>query len=287
MSKVQQALRSDTFLRLAIATAGVIIGSFFTSLLNGDIRFVWSLVALLALTTLGLILSIQDSTRHTEDIAERVALACGDLSATKDDLVSSFGVRVQVQLVDDIIEHDDVDHDIVSVIMSEAKDEILVADIGSPHFSPDVGIPDDLRRQHLDRLVAKASESSSMTYQRIYQLKKGIRGHDLFEFDPLMRKHCGEMVQLASSSERVYLGTLPRMYPYSWIIVDNSILILELYRYMQGDDEPRYSGAIVIHDPDHKFTHHYRRMWNHLHGQATPLTASDLERTAKAEATDQ
>lgn len=276
MNLVRRLLRSDYFLRLAIALGGVILGAFFTNLLNGDARFVWSLVALLVLTTLGLILSIQDSTQHTEGIAEQVARVCGDLSATKDELVRNFGVRVQVQLIDDIVEHDDVDHDIVSVIMHGAQDEILVADIGSPHIAPDIGIPDDLRRQHLDRLITKAAGSSAMVYQRIYQMKDGLTGADLFASDPLMRQHCTQMCDLASEGDRVYLGTLPRMYPYSWIIVDNSVLILELYRYMDGDEEPRYNGAIIIHDPNHQFTPYYRQMWQHLHGQATPLKTRDL-----------
>ncbi|MDQ6726405.1 MAG: nucleotide-binding protein [Actinomycetota bacterium] len=198
------------------------------------------------------------------------------------DLARSLGLEVAVQRIEDLRGEEHLDRDIVSTAMASARSELLVADMGAAYGGPDMEIPPALKRGHYERLLAVAcDETNPVRYQRIYQLVDPLEWPQDLR-DQILLDHCRAMCSLNDDAgSRIALRATRRIFPYTWMIIDNEVVVLELYRF-SNDGRPGYYRALVIRDPEGSLVSVFRSMWDDLsvHPDTRTVRASELVRKA-------
>ena len=291
-NRVSRFLSHKHIRRLGIAVAGVLLGVVVQNVASGVIPVISVLSSLVALAILALLLSLQDNElrassdrelaqQASEEAAVNISQSLSQFSTALEDVRRNRGLQVHFQSVDVLNSYNDMDCDIVSHAMAGAKRQILVVDVGSPHDAPGKGINPKLRRDHLQRLICLA-DRRPIEYRRIYQLQDPHRldSSNLYTNDVILLDHCRKMVKLSDKyavDDRISFGVLPRVFPYSWIIIDGETLVLELYRFKGNGKDPSYDGALVVRDPQGDLVGYFESKWRQLEREcAHTLRLCDL-----------
>lgn len=270
--------RGPSLQKIAIGLGGIVLGVVIQNFIDSQFRLVSALVGFMALGIITILLILQDRSSEWENITaaqnaqaeqieKQLRLLIEKLSRGFADMRNSLGLSVQVQLLEELNKQQSVEEDIVSVAMRNATRKLLVADIEAAQGVIGTTTRSDLRKEYLCRLMDRARDSRRpLEYRRLVQVSDPSQPVKSAITDPLLLEHCREMCQLYSTEGRVSFCLAPRIFPYSWIIVDDEIVVLELYRYRHAH-LPTFERSILVRDPQGSFVEAFMSIWRELAGQ--------------------
>ncbi|MFF4490760.1 hypothetical protein ACFY0F_30550 [Streptomyces sp. NPDC001544] len=279
---------------------GAILGAVVQELLNTDLRVVAAIatvLAMLAIGTLAALGALIDSHRGTNDQLlgdARALVAAIDqeraeqnavlsrtssiLSTELRNLSAQFGLRVSRLLLSDVNAMETLDEDKSAQLIFSVQEELCVLDILSeeghwPDESMDSQHSEDFFRE-LIRLID--SLTPGVAYKRIVQVMNPTAA-------PLRAKsstfigHCHDMLDMREErNSRVSLRVARTRFPFKFMLIDRSRLVLQLQEYGQGEQRLTIWGEILIEDPSKQLVSIFREIWDQIDDD--PLTRTIIRR---------
>ncbi len=277
--------RLVTWRRLVLAltgfAAGAVFGAIVQDLVNSDMRLLDAAVGVLCLAILALVTVLSEVSK-----ASRTSHA--DVIDRLEAFGRYFNLRVRCQMLKDANNYHSPDQDLVVQAFRAAKREILVLDhLTDEGVRPDIDMNPAVMKWHLDTIEARAREG--VAYRRYCQVTDTSKPFHHIRArattsggnEHVFADHCIAMCEMRSAAQgSVILKVAPHIYPYKFVIIDRSVLVLQLHEVDSGGsdpDDPRTLCELVVDDPQRQLIDHFTSMWqkvdNHPHTRA--ITASD------------
>jgi hypothetical protein len=282
---------SKRLLALTGFVAGTVFGAVLQEALSTELRLLEGAIAILCLAVVGLTALLGEMERTAKlshvDIVEHL----GEVERITRDSLETFGkyfnLRVRCQMIRDTNNYHSPDQDLVVEAFRRAREEILVLDhLTDEGVRPDVDMNPQVMKWHLDTIESRAREG--VVYRRYCQVANTERPfHNVHarafegrETENVFADHCISMSDMRSAAADVILKVSPNVYPYKFLIIDKSILILQLQEVDQAEsdhDDPRTLCELIIDDPQRQLIDHFMKMWDKVenHPKTRAITASD------------
>ncbi len=261
-----------------------------------------AMVGLLSLAVAALVaseLSRDDSRRRadeqirdqTKTIATDVRLSLSqyevDLGNLSDNLINSmyalesqFGLRVGRLLQSEVNSFSSMDEDTSARMILSAKEELRILDVIAENGSwPDDSMNQDILDSVFRQIIHRAeTPPHRITYRRIIQASNPSAGLHSVENETLL-KHCKEILRLRQQGgRRSALRIANRRFPFKFVLIDNTGLILQLQEYCGEGNVFRLWGELQISDPGHRLIPVFREIWDQIDdaNDTRHLSISDL-----------
>ncbi|GIF08270.1 hypothetical protein [Actinoplanes siamensis] len=195
-------------------------------------------------------------------------------------MAANVGMRADALTLSELNEAKSVETDRTRQLMGAAKEEILILDLlledGSwPNEAMDAQYQADAF-ESFDALVRQTSPGIS--YRRIIQVvepESSLR----HARTPQLVKHCHHMVGLQRArAGKVSLRVTRRRFPFKFIIVDRTAVVLQLQEYGDDPGALRIWGEVLINDPGGQLVAVFRAIWDEFvdHPSTRTVTVADL-----------
>jgi hypothetical protein len=245
---------------LAGALSGAVLGAVVQAELTGTGRLVEMVVGVLCLATIGSTAAMLGMTRSTKKAL--------------DDFAQVFDITIRSQSVRAVNSYRSPADDLVVHAFRHAKEEILSLDqLTDQGVRPDIQIHPNVMSWHLEAILERV-KSADVRYVRYCQVSDTTRP---FPFatennsdapaENAFAEHCIGMCELQATGHNVSLRIAPNVFPYKFLIIDGSTLILQLQELCDvGQDvkEPRTRCELVIQDPRKILINQFMDMWKQL-----------------------
>ncbi|MEV0897940.1 hypothetical protein [Actinoplanes sp. NPDC049802] len=253
----------------AIVVSGAVLGVALDRLTKGVAGISGLSLAVVAIAGIAMFFSFEDNSRSLADFRGLTVRQTAGLQAELLDLKRRLALNVSFQGVKALNSLPDISGDKIAQAMLSAKRELLIVDlIPASGARPDASMRSDLLAEQWEAMLRLPLENSSLTYRRMCQVPS-LDGKLLIPaLEADFVDHCDGMLKLKRDhGARVSLRFAPTKYPYKFMIVDGTILILELHRFRSDGTDPVVDQELVIHDPDGSITDSFRAMWDDLADQ--------------------
>jgi hypothetical protein len=272
--------------------AGAILGRLIDSVLNSQLHLWEATLALVCIAAVGITaVSLSAARTATESNRELARAFEATATATRRSLTElgqNLGLRVRSQMLTDANRHEAPEDDLVVQAFRAARQEILVLDrLSSSGERPDVTMDDRVMTWHLDAILERARDHVSYTrYVQVDDVREpfgALRPTSATQRVNPFAVHCVAMSQLrASDQARVLLKVCPTIFPYKFVIIDSTTLVLQLHEVdgaLDGDDSPRTICELVIDDPHRELIRHFADMWRKVdaHRDIRTITATSQD----------
>jgi hypothetical protein len=270
------------------ALTGAVLGAVVQDELNSSFSFLVAIVGILSLAVFALLVSEtarEDSRRHTDQqirdettaITEEVKRAHdrqrveldvlkANLTSSIDALGAQLGLRVGRLLQSELSALSSTHVDTSEQMIREAKGELCILDI----IAEDGSWPDECMNQGiLDRafqnMLNRVKDSPpSLTYRRILQVADVSVGLRKVKC-PTLLQHCRDILKLRQEKVRhASLRLAQRRFPFKFVLIDNSGLILQLQEYSGQGDAFILWGELQVSDPGHNLVTIFRQIWDQI-----------------------
>jgi hypothetical protein len=300
---------SKTALAIASALVGAVMGAVVQDILNSDFRFLTAIAAVLSLGIVGLLVgqaAFADSHRAANEQVvagtqavlvearksrleqqEELRRIAGDLAKNMTSLASQFGLRVERLLLADVNAMASLDEDQSAQLILSAQEELCILDILSDEGRwPDEAMDEQHAADYFGELMKHIRESSPpVSYKRIVQVvdpKSSLLGAKNARFI----EHCYAMLELRRlRGRRVSLRVARRRFPFKFMLIDRSRLVLQLQEYDGGSAALKIWGEILISDPNRDLIAIFREIWEQVDDDAETRTVTEVDLPASPPST--
>lgn len=291
-------------LLLAVGSAltGAVLGAAVQAMVDTKLRMAAAGVTVLCILTFGIfaaLIAALDAERTTsskvtasnkvlidknqvgiDDLARRMEYASASLMGQFDILSNQIGLHVERVLVSEINQTPSMEADLtLQTILSAAKEICvldLITDTGS--WSDEWMNQQDYSRPYLAALIEKVRTSSPpIIYKRILQLPDSLPLKSIAS--PPLTEHCQAMMSLRKvMSHRISLRTTSKRFPFKFVLIDGSRLVLQLEEYDERGVNLRAWGELVISDPLDALVSIFREIWDEINDdpRTRSVSAADL-----------
>jgi hypothetical protein len=182
-------------------------------------------------------------------------------------LSSQFGLSVERLLISDTDNYSSVAEDTSAQMIFSAESELLILDL----LGEDGGWPDDAMNQKLlDQAFAKIiklveAPQSQLTYKRIVQVPDPADGLLRMKNGNLL-KHCHNILRVRGqgvATKRAVLRIAKQRFPFKFVMIDQSKLILQLQQYSDGKKLTLW-GELQIADPTRNLITIFKQIWDEI-----------------------
>ena len=289
---------SRVVLAVVSALVGATLGAGVQEALNSELRLLSAVTCAVLLAIIGVLAgqaTMIDSQRKivsdsralvTSAEAERHASSrrldelSKSLTREMTDLEMQFGLRVDRLLLSEVNAMTSLDEDASAQLIFSAEEELCVLDIISEHGRwPDESMDDEHSDDFFNELIGRVKEADPpISYKRIVQVKDpstSLRRAASGRFI----NHCHNMLEVRSGGKhKVSLRVTRMRFPFKFMLIDKSRLVLQLQEYEEGGDWFRIWGEILINDPKREFVSIFREIWDQIDDDplTRTVTAKDL-----------
>jgi hypothetical protein len=214
-----------------------------------------------------------------------------DILSALDAFSRDLNLQVRCQMLAQVNEYTSPTQDMVVQAFREARQEILVLDqLSARGARPDANMRREVMAWHLDAIVDTV-RSRGIRYRRYCQTDDPDQPFGPIEdgaapgTDSPFAAHCLDMCDLKAQSKDVSLRAAPHVFPYKFVIVDKSVLILqlqELHDENAGTDTMRTICELVIHDPRQELIGHFLQMWRRIESHGGGRSLDNSTRSVQA-----
>ncbi|MBB5627173.1 hypothetical protein [Sphaerisporangium krabiense] len=270
------------------ALVGAVLGAAVQEVLTTELRLAAAIAVVLCVTVIGLfaaLLATLESRRQADiEVSEsnqallwtvrKEAVELGDrfqqasiaIAAEVRDLSKRFGLHVEQLLLEEVNAMDSLDDDKTAQLMLSAQQELFVLDLISEegHW-PDGAMQADHSKDFFETLVQKVRGAPpSFTYKRIVQVSDPLRSLRNAKTTGFIR-HCHAMLDLRKrKGHRVTLRVARRRFPFKFMLMDRTKLVIQLQEYSDVDESLRIWGEILISDPSSELIKIFLNIWAEL-----------------------
>jgi hypothetical protein len=289
------------------ALIAAVLGAAVQEMLDTRLRFAAAAVfavCILVVTLLAALAALVDSRIQAdrdvvvaveEQMAQHQVLtgvAAGRISALGREvsaLAGCIGMKVDTMLLSELNRTKTLESDRTMQLILDAKEEVRILDL----LLHDGRWPDEA----MDQLYLKETFDAfgellnradpPISYRRIVQVSEPHRSLQN-ALTPLFVRHCHDMIELRrSKASLVSLRVTRTRFPFKFILIDQSAVILQLQEY--GDDKEddlQIWGEVLISDPGGQLVAVFRAIWDELVDDPSTrtVTLADLPPLAAAPA---
>jgi hypothetical protein len=267
------------------ALIAAVLGAAVQEMLDTRLRFAAAAVfavCILVVTLLAALAALVDSRIQAdrdvvvaveEQMAQHQVLtgvAAGRISALGREvsaLAGCIGMKVDTMLLSELNRTKTLESDRTMQLILDAKEEVRILDL----LLHDGRWPDEA----MDQLYLKETFDAfgellnradpPISYRRIVQVSEPHRSLQN-ALTPLFVRHCHDMIELRrSKASLVSLRVTRTRFPFKFILIDQSAVILQLQEY--GDDKEddlQIWGEVLISDPGGQLVAVFRAIWDEL-----------------------
>lgn len=291
---------------LGSAVAGAVLGAAIQAIMNSQFRILASMTVVLALAIIGMLAGLLVNSASVQEAHDRIleqvqALvtvirsASGEQQSVTESgfeqlvrqlglLARQAGLSVELLPIDEINQFERVEDDPTTKLVLSAKEELLILDLldDGGEWTHRV-IRDDHLDSHFQAVVEHVREySPPLLYKRIIQVADP--GVGLHEAAIPVTEHLRAMLVLKEEKgHRVSLRVTRKRFPFKFIIVDRSAIILQLHSYDSPSGSLQIWGELLIMDPGHTFVSIFRNIWDEIEDDFYTRTigADDLSQPSR------
>ncbi|WP_436533678.1 hypothetical protein [Actinoplanes sp. HUAS TT8] len=181
-------------------------------------------------------------------------------------LAGSVGMKVDTMMLDELNRAKTVESDRTVQLMLTTKEEILVLDLLLEDGRwPDEAMDQSYQTNAFDVFYGLLSQSDpAICYKRIVQVESPEAGlhHAL---TPNLVRHCHDIMDLQSiRSGKVSLRVTRRRFPFKFIIIDRTALVIQLQEYGDTPSDLRIWGEVLVNDPGGQLVGVFRGIWDEI-----------------------
>jgi hypothetical protein len=252
------------------AIAGAVLGALADDLLQQSdqiLRAIAVVVSLMAVGLFAMLLAHDKSAQSTRTaLSDQLTALNKDLSQRIELVSKQYGLSVDRVMLAEIAQLGRMEDDRTAQRFLSAKRELLVLDVLSEggHW-PTSALPEEYSRTFYDSLVAHVEANSPpLVYKRIIQVE------DMAEpfrhaTTASVREHCEQMVRLRrEQGPRIALFVAEKRMPYKFIIIDETMLILQLLEYDDEKRNLRIWQELAVSDPRGDLVSAFREIWTDI-----------------------
>ncbi|MET3423250.1 hypothetical protein BJ973_002462 [Actinoplanes tereljensis] len=181
-------------------------------------------------------------------------------------MVGSIGMKVDTMLLSELNSVKTIEGDRTVQLMLSTKEELRILDL----LLEDGQWPDDAMDQSYQssafdvfRELLEQSESP-ISYKRIIQVAEPASSLSRAR-TPSLVKHCHDIIDLRQRrGSRVSLRVTRHRFPFKFIIIDQSAIVLQLQEYGGDPSDLRSWGEVLITDPGGQLVAVFRGIWEEL-----------------------
>lgn len=280
------------------AFAAAVLGAAIQELTSGgaESKVLWTIAGVLALATIGLYATLRlhrESTEELYDDLRRQADGLNtafqarttQLSNQVDRVSKQFGQSVERVLISDIKKMTSISEDRTIELILNAKQELLILDLLSQNgFWSDETLPDKHAAEFFNALADHAQRHSPpFIYTRIVQVDDVTDPFSRANAKATTLDHCKRMLQLRKDKGiSISLRVAQKRFPQKFILIDKSILILQLHEYDGGDGTLKLWQELLISDPHGGLVPAFREIWTEIEQESIAVQPGHLAFTEQA-----
>lgn len=294
-------------LAVGSALTGAVLGAAVQEVLNTNLRLMAAITAVLSIAVIGLLATLLATTdarkaaeaeilenirslvdeyrRDSARIDGRVSESVARLGGEMDKLAKQFGLRVERQLITELNTVRSLDEDVTARLVSAAEEEICVLDLLSDdgRWSDEV-MEQGYSRRYFELLTEKVRNAPpGLAYRRTVQVADPAQALAQARSAGFV-KHCRDMLELRSlKRHKVSLRVAQRRFPFKFIIIDRTHLVLQLQEYHESQTRLQIWGEIVITDSAGALISIFQEIWAELNDdpRTRAVTLADLRRAGR------
>jgi hypothetical protein len=267
------------------ALIAAVLGAAVQEMLDTRLRFAAAAVfavCILVVTLLAALAALVDSRIQAdrdvvvaveEQMAQHQVLtgvAAGRISALGREvsaLAGCIGMKVDTMLLSELNRTKTLESDRTMQLILDAKEEVRILDLllGDGRW-PDEAMDQLYLKETFDAFGELLNRADPpISYRRIVQVSEPHRSLQN-ALTPLFVRHCHDMIELRrSKASLVSLRVTRTRFPFKFILIDQSAVILQLQEY--GDDKEddlQIWGEVLISDPGGQLVAVFRAIWDEL-----------------------
>ena len=281
--------RRQNLITIVGALVGAVLGAAVQELLDTRYRLLTAILMVLSLAVVSLLVTLsaisgtveegiaknlQESREMAAAQGEKLAVVEAEiLESTErntkaiEALTDHFGLKVRRLLLSDVNSIRSLDEDETARLILSAKQELYVLDLLSDGGRwPDESINDEHSKRYFDALAHKVEEAgATLSYKRIVQVRDPR--------DPLpsvrssiFAEHYLRMMSLRDAkTHRVSIRVAWRRFPFTLVIIDRSLLVLQLAEFDKDGSSLRIWADLLITDPHRKLIQIFLVLWEQVY----------------------
>nr|WP_296068805.1 hypothetical protein [uncultured Actinoplanes sp.] len=281
--------RRQVLITVLGALVGAILGAAVQELLDTKYRLITGILVVLSLATLSLLASLSAivttveegiektlresrsaAAAHEEKLARTEAglrLSAEQTTKAIEVLTDHFGFRVQRLLLSDVNSLRSLEEDETAKLILSAKREICILDLISDdgHW-PDESINDGHSRKYFDALAKKIEGSgTNLSYKRVVQVREPRSTLPRVR-SVICAEHYTRMLDLRDTREhRISIRVARQRFPFTLVIIDDSLLIIQLAEFNAGSSSLKIWCDLLITDPNKKLINLFLMFWEQIY----------------------
>ncbi|GIM96585.1 hypothetical protein [Paractinoplanes toevensis] len=205
--------------------------------------------------------AVRDEVARHHALADGTAARIAALGRDMTAMVGSIGMKVDTMLLSELNTAKTIEGDRTVQLMLSAKEEIRILDLLLEDGRwPDEAMDQSYQNNAFDVFLALL-EQPSISYKRIIQVAEPASSLSR-ALTPSLVKHCTDVLALRQARGRVSLRVTRHRFPFKFILIDTSAIVLQLQEYGGHTGDLRIWGEVLITDPGGQLVAVFRAIWD-------------------------